>query len=254
MPTPPSTPIYSLSSVLTTYIHRARQQWFPSVYAALDFGNSEDISDLKVFLNDAEEPSFAAIELSKVREARQKFGFDSYEYSEVADEIRNLLQDAAESNNFNVVVLTFAAPSSPSIVKRAAPQESQVPFPAPPPQLPIGGVSTCFTSLDACNNGTSSCSGRGECAKATKAGKTCFVCSCGATKVGEGNKVKTTYWAGDSCERKDVSGYVIKLLLKMITCSSCTLSCEQTLCAPYRHCHCHHSSHRRIHIAPDQRW
>lgn len=206
LPTPPSTPIYSLTSVLSTYIHQARQQWFPSVYAALNFGNLEDVSDLKTFLNDAEQPSFTAIELSKLRETRQDFGSNSYEYTEVADQIRNLLQNAVEQGNFNIVALTFTSPSSPSFVKRAAPQQSQVPFPAPPPQFPIGGVSTCFTTLDACNNGTSTCSGRGECKKASKAGKTCFVCSCGATKVGEGNKVKTTFWAGDSCERKDVSG------------------------------------------------
>ncbi len=122
---------------------------------------------------------------------------------------RVLVQD----DRATFAILTYATSSSASLLKRDAPQESQVPFPLPGPQQPIGAISTCFTSLDSCNNSTSSCSGRGQCSQASKAGRTCFVCTCGATTIGEGNKVKTTYWAGESCERKDISRYVIVLII-----------------------------------------
>jgi len=61
------------------------------------------------------------------------------------------------------------------------------------------------------NNSTSTCSGRGKCVEASKAGRTCFVCNCGKTTTGEGNKIKTDYWAGESCERKDISGPFVLL-------------------------------------------
>ena len=39
--------------------------------------------------------------------------------------------------------------------------------------------------------------------KASKAGMTCFICACTATKDSMG---RTENWAGEACERKDVSG------------------------------------------------
>ncbi|KAJ7075831.1 hypothetical protein C8R43DRAFT_1054067 [Mycena crocata] len=93
----------------------------------------------------------------------------------------------------------------------AGPAGLQAPFPRPPPQSPIGSISTCHTTLDACSNATSSCSGRGECSGATKSGRTCFVCSCGTTRTGSGNQVKTETWVGESCERKDISAPFVLL-------------------------------------------
>jgi len=203
--TPPSTPIYSLSSIISTYTHRASHS-SASLFSSPEFGEASDISSLKSFFDSAEEPSFAAIELSKLREIGKRFGVSSEEYLEVADGLRGLLERVLQDDRTNLAILTFATPSSASLVKRAAPQDSQVPFPdAPPRQQPIGSVSTCFTSLDVCNNSTSTCSGRGKCLEASKAGRTCFVCNCGKTTTGEGNKIKTDYWAGESCERKDIS-------------------------------------------------
>ncbi|KAF8973020.1 hypothetical protein BDZ97DRAFT_1912616 [Flammula alnicola] len=208
--TPPLTPIFSLSSVISTYLHRASHS-FASLFASPEFGESSDVSSLVSFFNSAEGPSFAAIELSKLHEIGKIYGHSSEEYIQVAENLRAFLENILQDDSFTLAILTFATPSSASLVKRDAPQESQIPLPAPPPQQPIGSVSTCFTSLDACNNGTSSCSGRGQCAEASKAGRTCFVCTCGVTKTGEGKKVKTTYWAGESCERKDVSGPFVLL-------------------------------------------
>ncbi|KAF8197896.1 hypothetical protein BJ912DRAFT_922624 [Pholiota molesta] len=208
--TPPSTPIYSLSSILSTYLHRASDS-FTSVFSSFDFGDSNDISSLLEFVIHQKQPFFAAIELSKLRDIRQKYGPWSEEYTEVVEQLQALLQSHIDDDRNTLAILTYATPSSASLAKRDVPQESQVPFPLPGPQQPIGAISTCFASLDACNNGTSTCSGRGQCAEASKAGRTCFVCTCGATRTGKGKDVKTTYWAGESCERKDISSPFVLL-------------------------------------------
>lgn len=178
------------------------------------------MSSLAEFFADSERPSFAAVELSKLHNSGKKYGKSSPQYAQAAEALRILLEDLIQDDSATLAILTYATSSSASLVKRDAPQESQVPFPLPDPQQPIGAISTCFTSLDSCNNSTSSCSGRGQCSQASKAGRTCFVCTCGATTIGEGTKVKTTYWAGESCERKDISRYVIAL----------TIAKEQTEC------------------------
>lgn len=78
--------------------------------------------------------------------------------------------------------------------KRAAPK--------PHPVIPIYSTSQCFKTMDACTNGTDTCSGHGECLSVTRGPKTCFACSCGVTKDSKGRK---TTWAGQSCERIDYS-------------------------------------------------
>jgi hypothetical protein len=104
-------------------------------------------------------------------------------------------------------LLTF----SPSILlnKRQAqpPQQSPLPPQSPVPQQPISGVSTCFASADICTDSTNSCSGRGQCLQASKAGRTCFICACSKTS----DKGKTQTWVGDACERKDISGPFVLL-------------------------------------------
>ena len=95
-------------------------------------------------------------------------------------------------------------------------QQSPLPPPLPHPAHPIGAVSTCYQTLDSCTNSTSSCSGHGSCISASKAGRTCFVCACEASKIETGkgtgtNGKKTIYWAGDKCERQDVSGDFVLL-------------------------------------------
>ncbi|PPQ87474.1 hypothetical protein CVT25_008210 [Psilocybe cyanescens] len=208
--TSPSAPIYSLSSVLSTYLHHASNS-FASIFSSYQFGQSNDVSSLLSFFKVSEQPAFAAIELSKLHDIGEEKGRYSEEYLEAADELRSFLEQLVDDDRFSVAVLTFA---SLSMSKRDAPQETQAPLPPSdriPPQQPIGSISTCFTSLDTCNNGTSTCSGRGKCLQASKAGRTCFVCSCGVTTTGEGNKVKTDHWAGESCERKDISGPFVLL-------------------------------------------
>lgn len=89
-------------------------------------------------------------------------------------------------------------------------QQTQAPFPAPSGNSPIYSSSTCFASAASCTNGTSECSGRGQCAPVRKGPKECFVCQCVKTKD---SKNRTEWWSGASCQTKDVSTYVSKPLL-----------------------------------------
>jgi len=198
--TPPSTEALSLSSIISTYLHRASQD-FSAIYSSFEFSTLKDVSSLESFLKSAQEPLFAGADLSSLKSTAES---NSDEYDAVVDKLRSILERLVKDDHFHLAILTYPASS---LTERAAAQQTQAPLPPdlPPPQQPIGSVSTCFTSLDACNNGTSTCSGRGKCVKASKAGRSCFVCTCGTTTTGEGSNVKTTHWAGESCERKDVS-------------------------------------------------
>lgn len=80
----------------------------------------------------------------------------------------------------------------------------------------VPSSSTCFDSLEDLNNQTASCLGHGEGVKgiSTKEGKgDCWVCRCRATVDEETGK--KTNWAGEGCEKVDLSGYVHFLLLSL---------------------------------------
>ncbi|KAJ3767569.1 hypothetical protein FB446DRAFT_321663 [Lentinula raphanica] len=202
---PTHTHVSSLSSVIRTYIHRARHA-FPFTYEAdMSIWDPSELRSLRAFFTEAEQSAFAALDLTSLADLRKEYGAESFEYERAVEATRTFIKDAlALEDQLQLAILAYS--STPSRAqRRAAP--SQVPLPGhAPPQVPIGSISTCFTSADTCNNATSSCSGRGQCVEASKTGRTCFVCTCSATKTGEGNKVKTEVWVGESCERKDVSG------------------------------------------------
>ena len=198
---PPSISIFSVTS---TYLHRARHS-FASVYSSRDIGQPKDIQSLVSFFDSAEGPAFASMDVSIPHDIGHTYS-SSDEYIQVADTLRAYLEKILDDNNFHLAIISLPPPSTSSLFKRQPPVPSHTPLPSP--QQPIGSISACFTTLDVCNTSTSSCSGRGTCVQASKAGRTCFVCSCGVTKTGEGNKVKTVTWAGQSCERQDISGYV----------------------------------------------
>ncbi|KAF5344000.1 hypothetical protein D9758_012881 [Tetrapyrgos nigripes] len=203
--TPSSTLVDSLSSVLSTFLHRARHVYSSLYESDLSSWHPSEIASLQSFLKGSNEPVFAAADFSGLRALRQEYGHDSHEYLQATRATREFLQEViSDAGSLQLAVLTYSSSYSK---RQDGSLQSQVPLPSSaPPQQPIGSISTCFTSSDACSNTTSSCSGRGQCVEASKAGKTCFICACSATKTGEGNKVKTTHWAGESCEKKDVSG------------------------------------------------
>ncbi|KAL1672912.1 hypothetical protein EV122DRAFT_271160 [Schizophyllum commune] len=208
----PAPPVDSLYSVISTYLNRARHA-FSSVFDGSDLPSwtKDGLSSLVEFTRSASaagENFFAAMECTTLRDIRHAHGKDSAEYATAVAQIRDLL-----AGNHRIAVISFPRGSASNLKRAPSPQESQSPFPPsrPPPQSPIGSVSTCFEDADVCSNSTDSCSGHGSCVQASKTGRTCFVCACAATKTGEGLQTKTEYWAGDSCERKDVSSQFVLL-------------------------------------------
>ncbi|KAI0081948.1 hypothetical protein K474DRAFT_1703422 [Panus rudis PR-1116 ss-1] len=161
-----------------------------------------------------DEEKFGAVDVSRsLHKLSQRVGTDSEQYLMAVAALRASLIKALEQPNLNLVVFTVP-PSEMNVHKRSKrqqPPQSPLPPPFPNhPAEPIGAISTCYTSLDSCTNSTSGCSGHGSCVSATKAGKTCFVCACEVTTIetgkGKGTSGKKTIrWAGDKCERKDVS-------------------------------------------------
>ncbi|KAJ8514196.1 hypothetical protein ONZ45_g8253 [Pleurotus djamor] len=212
--------------LLTTFVHRASES-YSSVFASVDAPSTENlpqdfvksIRSLSNFLATSQHPAFAAFDLSPLKQIRSKFGPQSAEYDAALEEARLFIHDAiATTETLRFALITYS--SSTRVERAVGSQQTQSPFPGdhpPPPQKPIGSISTCFSTADACNNGTSSCSGRGTCIQASKAGRSCYVCTCEVTKSGSGAQTKTEYWAGESCEKKDVSGPFVLLTGTVIT-------------------------------------
>ncbi|KAK0213221.1 hypothetical protein DFS33DRAFT_1287307 [Desarmillaria ectypa] len=209
-----SVSIPSIYSVISTYLHRARHAYASVYEASPSLLHFENINSLKAFLDEAEDSEFAALDLSGLAAVRKVYGSGSEEFAQAASIIRAFLERGLDQGHVRLAILTYTPPPTLSYSKRqSSPLQSQIPFPPDhaPPQEPIGSVSTCFATEDTCNEETSTCSGRGRCVQATKAGRTCFVCTCGVTTTGDGNKVKTQAWVGESCERKDISGPFVLL-------------------------------------------
>ncbi|KAG5645444.1 hypothetical protein DXG03_006268 [Asterophora parasitica] len=139
LPTPPSVLVDSLSSVVSTYQHRAPHS-FISIY---DDGVShvlEDVDSLSTFFESAETPSFAALQLTKLAKLRQTYGSASDEYAEAAGEILHFLERAFQNrSSLQVALLTFSASASP-LAKRQQPSQAPLPSNQVPPQLPIGSA------------------------------------------------------------------------------------------------------------------
>ena len=80
-------------------------------------------------------------------------------------------------------------------------------FTFPKTTLPI-----CHSDNSTCVSATNSCSGRGKCVLKYTTGlgenlnSTCYACKCGnTTRVNADGTVKTTFWGGPACQKKDVS-------------------------------------------------
>ncbi|KAL3425362.1 arsenate reductase [Phlyctema vagabunda] len=75
-----------------------------------------------------------------------------------------------------------------------------------------GVIPFCHSSINECIAKTNNCSGHGSCFSkysATDGKSGCFTCGCVPTiqMVGKTNEsIKTTYWGGGACQKKDVSG------------------------------------------------
>ena len=134
-----------------------------------------------------------------------QYGLQSEEFSVAAETLKALFSSAISDPKVALAVITYPGSSHQHSQRQQPPSQSPLPLPTLAPQMPIGSISTCHQSQAACTNATDSCSGRGTCSQATKAGRSCFVCACNVTQDERGGK---EWWVGDACERKDISGYV----------------------------------------------
>lgn len=214
---PSTSSVTSLDSLVSTFLHRASSTYshifseasYPAhgvprllnIFSVPSASTGTFMSEISTLLDFVESDSasgrFGAFELKGLGEIQRAFGSGSEQYRVAADSLRAVIQSAFAKRSINLAVLTHAPDSR---VKRE-PQQS--PIPSSFPNQPITSFSTCHDSEIACGDATSSCSGHGECVEVSRAGRSCFVCACSATKDAKG---RTQNWAGRACERKDVSG------------------------------------------------
>lgn len=172
------------------------------IFSAPSVATGTFMSEMSTLLDFVESGStssgkFGAFELKGLREIQQAFGSGSEQYRVAAHALRAVIQSAITQGSTNLAVLTHA----PYSHKKRDPQ--QTPIPPSFQTQPIVSTSTCYDSQETCEDETSSCSGHGECVEVSKAGRPCFVCECSTTRD---SKDRPENWAGESCERKDISG------------------------------------------------
>ncbi|CCO29418.1 putative protein C1709,03 [Rhizoctonia solani AG-1 IB] len=148
-----------------------------------------------------ETPNFATFEITALDLLGEEYGRDSEQYRKAVDVIEWLsILGWHEGETYSLIVTPKTEPEGHSYhqirgavssIERRAPVSGSVP------------IYSCFKSADSCGNATSSCSGRGSCVSVSRAGRTCYTCKCEPSRSKDG--MTTTYWAGQQCERKDVS-------------------------------------------------
>ncbi|TFK53573.1 hypothetical protein OE88DRAFT_1717789 [Heliocybe sulcata] len=203
----------SYSSPLSLGIPRLLDTWTLTKPTKATETFIEEVAALVDFLetpSEDGEPKFGAFDLQGLHEVKAHYGADSEQYQSAKETLNAFFQSALAKPNLNFAIVTH--PSSAMNAKRQPPPSQS---PLPMPQEPIGSFARCFQSESACVNGTSSCSDHGACVQAKAQGQGgCWVCACAATRSEKG-KVET--WAGQACERKDVSGPFVLLTGTVIT-------------------------------------
>ena len=179
---------------------------------------------------DVSDTAFGAFAIHSLPALKAEFGRDSEEYKTAVLALKAVLttvsflsmgmpilsllcyEPAVRSSNLALIFLNSKESSHPrsETANPAAAQSSQAPFPAfPPGNAPIYSHSVCHLTAESCVNGTSECSGRGQCVSVRKGPKTCFVCQCTVTKD---SKNRTEHWSGSACQTQDFSVYVFSFL------------------------------------------
>ncbi|CAE6419100.1 unnamed protein product [Rhizoctonia solani] len=227
-----------ISALLSNYIAHARQDfatmplgldWHSDSNFASKFEGDDIIETFKVpgksaalFLDEimaiqyfrhgswaksTEAPSFATFEITALDLLAEEFGRDSEQYRKAVDVIEWLsILGWHEGETYSLIVTPNTEPVGHSYHQArniAAPIERRAPAPGSVP------IYSCFQSAETCGNATSACSGRGSCVLVSRAGRTCYTCRCEPSRSQDG--MTTTYWAGQQCERKDVSSAFVLL-------------------------------------------
>ncbi|KAH7889089.1 hypothetical protein F5I97DRAFT_787612 [Phlebopus sp. FC_14] len=222
----------SLSSLVETYNQRATHA-YSYVYAnpsvptqgvprILDIfslpspANKAFLAEMSTLANYLESPhadQFAALQLSGISKLASSYGRSSEQYRLATETLRTVIDAALADKSVRLALLTYN-----SSLRRRSPQLSeQSPFPVKIQQSPQPIrqlASSCLGSAGACANATNNCSGHGECVSTARAQEECFVCACRTTLSDTG---KVQNWAGEMCERRDVSGPFVLITGTVIT-------------------------------------
>ncbi|KAH7339484.1 hypothetical protein B0J17DRAFT_655331 [Rhizoctonia solani] len=226
-----------ISALLSNYVAHARQD-FTTIPSGLDWHSDSDfasrfegddiIETFKVpgksaalFLDEimaiqyfkhgqwaknTETSNFATFEITALDLLAEEYGRDSEQYRKAVDVIEWLsILGWHEGETYSLIVTPKTEPAGHSYhqSRNLAPIERRAPVSGSVP------IYSCFKTADACGNSTSSCSGRGSCVPVSRAGRTCYTCKCEPSRSKDG--MTTTYWAGQQCERKDVSSAFVLL-------------------------------------------
>ena len=97
----------------------------------------------------------------------------------------------------------LSSPSTVSINQLSAPEMLQT----SPSPLPRGVLPVCYSTRENAVASTNNCSGHGSIyQKSTGEDDDCYACRCSKTVLTDDDgKVKTIYWGGAACQKKDVS-------------------------------------------------
>lgn len=94
------------------------------------------------------------------------------------------------------------SPSAPASHQPSFPETLQ----ATTSPLPHGVLPICHSNLESAIAATNNCSGHGTAYKKSGGETDCFACKCSKTVLTADNGgVKTIYWGGPACQKKDIS-------------------------------------------------
>ncbi|KAG8857057.1 hypothetical protein FRB96_005987 [Tulasnella sp. 330] len=146
---------------------------------------------------------FSAFEVKGLAEVQVEKGRDSEQYITAAKAMQAVLSNPAlQGRRTAIIVVPVEHTTNPSPSHRKSKRQQKLLSPDHPSAGPVFSVSTCFTSNSTCADTTNNCSGHGSCTPTTRAGKTCYTCSCAVTRNEAGRR---QWWAGGACEKLDLS-------------------------------------------------
>ncbi|KAF8837699.1 hypothetical protein BDN67DRAFT_1004797 [Paxillus ammoniavirescens] len=171
-----------------------------------------EMSTIVNYLDSPQTDRFAGLELTAIPQLAASFGRSSEQYKLATGTLRAAIDAALVDKSIRLALVTY----TPTTQKRSPQLAEQSPLPPKVAQSPrpMTQLSSCLTSELACTNATNGCSGHGACASTTRVGQECFVCACTTTISASG---KLQNWAGEMCERKDVSGPFVLITGTVIT-------------------------------------
>jgi hypothetical protein len=206
---PPSTPIFSLSSIVSTYLHRASHV-FTSLFPSSLVESLDDVRALVSFFDSAEGPAFAAVDLSRLDELDKG---SPEETSQIIHELRAFLNQIVQ-DGYSLAVLTYT-PSHR--LPLASERRLKVRHPCHPLLLrssPFMPFQLALRHLNHAIPPQIRVLEEANASRLQRLGALALYATAVSPKSGEGKDIKTEYWAGEKCSRKDISGYVTRVFFQ----------------------------------------